>query len=81
MSKTNPFEYEDTAYVVLINAEAQYSLWPDPVDIPPGWTPVGPRGTRQVCLSWIDREWTDMRPASLRKQMERTVQPGDRPTP
>ena len=29
---TNPFEDENGTYVVLINDEGQYSLWPDFID-------------------------------------------------
>ena len=59
-------------YLVLVNHEGQYSLWPAFLDVPLGWTPTGPRGERQACLSWIDEHWTDMRPASLVRQMEGT---------
>ena len=67
---TNPFEDEKGDYLVLINDEEQYSLWPAYLDVPQGWHVTGPRGERQVCLDWIDRTWTDMRPRSLRLQME-----------
>ena len=61
----NPFEGEDEHYLVLVNAEGQYSLWPAFRDIPRGWTAVGPSGARQQCLDWIQGHWTDMRPKSL----------------
>ena len=67
---TNPFEDESGEYLVLVNDEGQYSLWPAFLDIPPGWTATGPRGERAVCLAWIDEHWTDMRPLSLVRQME-----------
>jgi len=67
---TNPFEDENGDYLVLINDEGQYSLWPSFLDIPNGWRATGPRGDRQTCLAWIDQHWTDMRPLSLVKQME-----------
>ena len=62
---TNPFEDEDGIYVVLINDEGQYSLWPDFIDIPAGWTIVHPPDKRDVCLDYINKNWTDMRPKSL----------------
>ena len=37
---SNPFENPDGIYVVLINEEGQYSLWPDFLDIPSGWENV-----------------------------------------
>lgn len=68
---TNPFEDENGEFLVLINDERQYSLWPTFRDIPAGWTAVGPRGARQDCLSYIEEHWTDMRPKSLVDEMER----------
>jgi uncharacterized protein YbdZ (MbtH family) len=69
-SMTNPFENEDGEYLVLVNHEGQYSLWPDFRDVPAGWTPVGPKGKRQICLDWIETNWTDMRPKSLIEAMD-----------
>ena len=62
---TNPFEDEDGIYVVLINDEGQYSLWPNIIEVPAGWTVVHPPDQRQVCLDYINKNWTDMRPKSL----------------
>ena len=63
-------ETEDQrAYIVLINDEEQYSLWPKGKDIPRGWRAVGKEGTRTECSQYVDEVWTDMRPLSLRKQM------------
>jgi MbtH protein len=68
---TNPFDDEDGEYLVLINNEGQYSLWPTFRAVPAGWTAVGPRGARKTCLDFIDENWTDMRPKSLIEHMER----------
>jgi MbtH protein len=57
-------------YTVVMNHEEQYSIWPDYKDIPAGWTAVGKVGPKQECLDYINEVWTDMRPLSLRKQME-----------
>lgn len=66
----NPFEDDNGEYLVLVNEEQQYSLWPAFRDVPAGWSAVGPRGKRKECLSWIETNWTDMRPRSLAKAME-----------
>jgi MbtH protein len=66
---TNPFEDEDATYHTLINAEGQYSLWPAFADVPDGWTVAHSADSRQACLEFIEREWTDMRPKSLVRQM------------
>lgn len=72
---TNPFEDEDTEYLVLVNHENQHSLWPAWREIPAGWKAVGPKGKRQVCLEWIEENWTDMRPKSLIEAMEKADGP------
>jgi len=68
---TNPFEDKDGIYVVLINDEGQYSLWPENIDVPAGWTVVRQPDRRQACLDYINEHWTDMRPKSLIEAMER----------
>lgn len=57
-------------YRVVINAELQYSVWPDWKQTPQGWNDEGTKGTKQECLDHIDNVWTDMRPLSLRNFME-----------
>jgi len=62
---------EDSArYQVVVNEEEQYSLWPTGRDIPHGWRSVGEHGSKADCLAYIERVWTDMRPLSLRREME-----------
>jgi MbtH protein len=60
---------EDEQYLVVMNDEEQYSIWAVGRPIPPGWHASGTHGTRQECLEHIGREWTDMRPKSLRLAM------------
>lgn len=67
---TNPFEDEDANYFVLINDEGQHSLWPVFADVPDGWKVIFGEDKRQVCLDFIEENWTDMRPNSLIRQME-----------
>lgn len=67
----NPFEDEDGAYLVLVNEEGQHSLWPSFAEVPDGWTTVHGDDTRQACLDYIEANWTDMRPASLIREMEK----------
>jgi MbtH protein len=54
-------------YVVVIDAEEHYSIWPTWKEIPIGWQAVGEARTRDACLNWIEKEWTDMRPLSMRR--------------
>ncbi|MDJ0810339.1 MAG: MbtH family protein [Desulfobacterales bacterium] len=67
-----PDEQEDqTIYKVVVNHEEQYSIWPADRENALGWTDEGKRGTKEACLAHIKTVWTDMRPLSLRKQMEK----------
>ena len=61
---------DNTEYKVVQNHEEQYSIWPSYRDPPLGWNEVGKSGSKQECLDYIQKVWTDMRPASLRKKME-----------
>jgi len=61
----NPFEDEAGHFIVLVNGEGQYSLWPGFRPVPQGWIQTGQSGARQVCLDWIEAHWSDMRPRSL----------------
>ncbi|OJY31017.1 MAG: hypothetical protein BGP11_00895 [Rhodobacterales bacterium 65-51] len=56
-------------YLVVMNHEEQYSLWPQGRELPAGWTATGFGGDKQACLDHINAVWTDMRPLSLRKAM------------
>jgi MbtH protein len=62
---TNPFENPDGVYLVLVNDENQHSLWPEFAEVPAGWQVVHGPESRQSCLDYVERSWTDMRPKSL----------------
>lgn len=57
-------------YEVVVNQEEQYSIWPVNKGVPDGWTKAGKQGSKESCLAFISEIWTDMRPLSLRKQMQ-----------
>lgn len=67
---TNPFEDPEGTYLVLVNHEGQYSLWPSFAEVPAGWTVAKTEDTRQACLDHITENWTDMRPKSLVEAMD-----------
>ncbi|MBC9730661.1 MbtH family protein [Streptomyces sp. TRM68367] len=67
---TNPFEDNDGTYLVLVNDEGQYSLWPAFAEVPQGWQVELGETDRQTALDHIDENWTDMRPKSLIAAME-----------
>ena len=65
-----PEQEDSTIYIVVVNHEEQYSIWPNYKEIPAGWKPAGFEGEKSKALAWIKEVWTDMRPLSLRRQME-----------
>jgi uncharacterized protein YbdZ (MbtH family) len=70
MSVHDPDREDNTIYKVVVNHEEQYSIWPEYKETPRGWLEVGKIGPKPDCLGYIKEVWTDMRPLSLRKQME-----------
>jgi len=71
-------EQEDaTVYKVVVNHEEQYSIWPADRDNAPGWGDVGKQGSKEECLAYIREVWTDMRPLSLRRQMDEATRKGE----
>lgn len=61
---------DSTIYLVVVNHEEYYSIWPVDTVIPRGWRSLGKSGTKEECLTYIKEVWTDMRPLSLRKKMD-----------
>jgi MbtH protein len=53
-------------FVVVVNHEEQYAIWPAGKPIPEKWREVGVSGIKEECLAHIKQVWTDMRPASVR---------------
>jgi MbtH protein len=64
---TNPFEDQQGTFLVLVNHEDQHSLWPAFAEVPEGWTVALAETTREAALSYVESNWTDMRPRSLRE--------------
>lgn len=69
-SETGEVSRMHEQFNVVINEEEQYSIWPLVNPVPAGWRAVGVQGDREVCLAYIEEEWTDMRPRSLREWTE-----------
>ncbi|MFI1370235.1 MbtH family protein [Streptomyces griseochromogenes] len=72
---SNPFEDVNSTYFVLVNAEGQHSLWPSAVKIPVGWAAEYGAAARKECIEYIDANWKDLRPQSLRDAMASLVNP------
>jgi MbtH protein len=63
-------EEQFTVYRIVVNQEEQYSIWPIQEQLPKGWLDTGRTGLRGEVLEYIGTVWTDMRPLSVRRQLE-----------
>ncbi len=45
--------------VVVVNADKQYSIWPNAREIPSGWSEAGFKGSRADCLKHIAEIWPE----------------------
>ena len=57
-------------YLVVVNHEEQYTIWAADRELPLGWKSIGDPRSKADCLQYIEENWTDMRPLSLRQKME-----------
>lgn len=71
----NPFDNAEGRFHVLVNDEGQHSLWPTFAPVPEGWSGVF-EGARTEALAYVEEQWTDMRPASLRAALAAYVPTG-----
>ena len=65
----NPFDDDNGSFFVLVNDEEQHSLWPTFADVPAGWRVVYGEADRAACLDYIEQNWPDIRPKSLRERL------------
>ncbi|OBA64251.1 protein mbtH [Mycobacterium sp. 1100029.7] len=66
---TNPFDDDNGTFFVVVNDEEQHSLWPAFTDVPAGWRTVFGEDTRAACLEYVEANWPDIRPKSLRDSL------------
>lgn len=66
---TNPFDDDEGSFTVLVNDEEQHSLWPAFAAVPAGWRVVFGEASRGRCLEYIEQNWTDIRPKTLRDRL------------
>jgi uncharacterized protein YbdZ (MbtH family) len=65
----NPFDDDNGSFFVLVNDEEQHSLWPTFADVPAGWRVVYGEADRAACLDYIEQNWPDIRPKTLRERL------------
>ncbi|MUL43441.1 MbtH family protein [Streptomonospora sp. PA3] len=66
---SNPFDDPEGRFLVLVNDEEQHSLWPEFAAVPEGWRQVLGPVDRESALAYVEENWTDLRPRSLRVAM------------
>jgi MbtH protein len=72
--RLNDKSVDGDVFRALTNEEGQHSVWPAGLEIPENWAQIGPKAE---CVAFIDSNWTDMRPKSLRMVMTRRVESGN----
>ncbi|MDF5717237.1 MAG: MbtH family protein [Rhizonema sp. NSF051] len=60
---------EKTIYKVVVNHEQQYSIWPTERENALGWYNASYSGSKEECLAYINKVWTEMRRLACRKQL------------
>lgn len=66
---TNPFDDDNGTFYVLVNDEEQHSLWPAFAELPAGWRSVFGEASRADCLTYVEQNWSDIRPRTLREAL------------
>ena len=76
------------SYAVVVNDNAEYSLWPADRPFPSGWRPTNHIGSKQSCLDHIELVWVDARMLGLRGREalrgegdRETTEPATQPNP
>lgn len=62
---TNPFDDETAVFHVLTNASGHYSLWPEFVQIPAGWSVQLASASRPDAIAFVEESWTGLHPSEL----------------
>lgn len=62
MEYSNPFDNPQGRFFILINAQQQFSLWPEPCSLPAGWQVVSGPDEPSVCQQWLEQRWQTLKP-------------------
>jgi uncharacterized protein YbdZ (MbtH family) len=69
LSASIRFDDDTGSFLVLVDDEEQPSLWRAFADVLAGWRVVYGEAERAACLDYIEQNWTDIRPKSLRERL------------
>jgi uncharacterized protein YbdZ (MbtH family) len=59
----------ESQFVVVVNGEEQYALWPHDRYPPAGWEVVHGPDSKSACLAYVEEVWTDITPLSVRRAL------------
>lgn len=59
-------QVDEPKWTVLVNHEEQYSLWREDRPVPAGWQQVYGPAEESACVDYVEGNWLDMRPKSIR---------------
>lgn len=62
---SNPFDDQEAVFFALVNAAAQYSLWPAFLAVPAGWTVCFGPSPKAEALAYIKSVWIDLKPVAM----------------
>ena len=63
MEFTNPFDNPQGQFILLQNAQQQFSLWPQQCALPAGWQLVSEPQSNEACQQWLAANWRTLTPA------------------
>lgn len=67
------FDDESIPFIILANPIGQYSLWPDPLPRPRGWSQVYGPMPRQQCMQWLSSHWSALLPPPQQPREQSTT--------
>lgn len=50
-----------TEFKVIVDTQAKYSVWPEDLDPPLGWSETEASGSLMACLTYISEVWSERR--------------------
>lgn len=70
MEQSNPFDDTHGRFAVLINAQQQYSLWPQHCALPAGWQVVCEPQSQEACYRWLEQHRANLHPGNFVKNQQ-----------
>jgi len=68
MEFTNPFDNPQGQFILLQNAQQQFSLWPQQCALPAVWQVVSEPQSSEACQQWLAANWRTLTPAHFAEE-------------